>query len=213
VIGGRIVPAFTNSGLRQGSGIVVKASPQLTVLAVSAMALIVVIDAIRPESRLAATLAALAAAIHVARLAQWRTWHTLRQPILWVLHLGYAWLPLGLALKAMALWGTPEPGPAFAAFWLHALTIGGLATLILAVMTRAALGHTGRPLVVDPLIALAYGLLGAAAIIRVFGLGGFAMNYLAVVTISALCWTTALALFLVVYVPILLGPRVDGRPG
>jgi uncharacterized protein involved in response to NO len=221
VIGGRIVPAFTNSGLREraapdaaaAANVVAKASPTLTVLAVTAMGLIIVVDAWRPDGVVAAVLAAAAAAIHTVRLARWGTRHTLRQPIVWVLHLGYAWLPLGLALKATALWSTPEPGPAFAAFWLHALTIGGLATLIMAVMTRASLGHTGRPLVVDPLITLAYALLSAAAVIRVFGLGALGMNYLAVIAISALCWTTALALFLAVYVPILVGPRADGRPG
>jgi uncharacterized protein involved in response to NO len=214
VIGGRIVPAFTNSGLRQrGVSVVVKASPVLTTLAVTAMALIVAVDAWQPDGRLAAVLAAAAATIHAARLSQWGTRHTLRQPIVWVLHLGYAWLPIGLALKAAALWSTPEPGPAFTAFWLHALTIGGLATLIMAVVTRASLGHTGRPLVVDPLVTLAYAMLCAAAIVRVFGLGAFGMNYLAVIVISALCWTTALALFLAVYLPILTGPRIDGRPG
>jgi uncharacterized protein involved in response to NO len=83
----------------------------------------------------------------------------------------------------------------------------------MAVVTRASLGHTGRPLVVDPLVTLAYAMLCAAAIVRVFGLGAFGMNYLAVIVISALCWTTALALFLAVYLPILTGPRIDGRPG
>jgi uncharacterized protein involved in response to NO len=126
----------------------------------------------------------------------------------WVLHLSYAWLPVGLALKAIALlWG-----PAFAAFWLHGLTIGVLATMTLAVMTRASLGHTGRPLIVDPLITLAYLLLTAAAVIRVFGLA-FGLNYPSVIVLAALCWSVAFGIFLVIYAPILWRPRIDGKTG
>lgn len=83
----------------------------------------------------------------------------------------------------------------------------------MAVMTRASLGHTGRPLVVDPLVTLSYGLLCAAGVVRVFGLSGLGMNYLAVIAISALCWTTALALFVAIYGPILCSARLDGKPG
>jgi uncharacterized protein involved in response to NO len=104
-------------------------------------------------------------------------------------------------------------GFAASAFWLHALTVGVLATMILGVMTRVALGHTGRPLVVDPLIALAYILLLLAGLMRVFGFGVVGLNYPTVLVISASLWTGAFALFLYVYVPILWRPRADGKPG
>jgi uncharacterized protein involved in response to NO len=154
-------------------------------------------------------IAAVAASIQAVRLLQWATWRTLRQPLVWALHLSYAWLPVGLALKAVALLS----GAAFAAFWLHALTIGALATMILAVMTRASLGHTGRALIADPLITLAYLLLTAAATVRVFGLSAFRLNYPVVIIGSAFLWTTAFALFVYVYTPILWGPRADGKAG
>ena len=115
------------------------------------MIAVVLSDLFVPDGTIAGVIAALAAVIQVARLAQWRTLQTLRQPIVWVLHLAYVWLPLGLTLKAAAL----LTGAAPAAFWLHALTIGAAATMILAVMTRASLGHTGRPLVVRPVVAVA----------------------------------------------------------
>jgi uncharacterized protein involved in response to NO len=210
VIGGRIVPSFTSSALRPlGLENAVHNRPALTGLAIAGMIAVTLSDMFCPESRVAGLISAVAAMLQVARLLQWSTWRTLRQPIVWVLHLSYAWLPVGLALKAIALLS----GAAFAAFWLHALTIGALATMILAVMTRASLGHTGRALIVDPLITLAYLLLTAAALMRVFGLFAFRLNYPTVIIWSALFWTIAFALFVAVYAPILCGPRADGNAG
>jgi uncharacterized protein involved in response to NO len=116
------------------------------------MVLVTVGDIFWPDSHVAGAVAGIAAIAQGARLVQWRTLRTLRQPIVWILHLAYAWLPIGLALKAAAMLG----GYAIAAFWLHALTIGALTTMVTAVMTRASLGHTGRPLIVHPLITVAY---------------------------------------------------------
>lgn len=210
VVGGRIVPAFTSSALRQQSGAEsVRSSAALSVLAVACMALVAVGDVFWPDRPIAGLIAALAACIQALRLLQWGTIRTLRQPIVWVLHLGYAWLPVGLALKAVALLA----GSAFAAFWIHALTIGALTTMIMAVMTRASLGHTGRPLKVHSLITVGYLLLSAAAVMRVFGLSPFRLSYPVVIACSALLWTSAFAIFVGVYSPILWQPRVDGKPG
>lgn len=210
VIGGRIVPAFTASALRQrGNRAMVRVSSTLTALAVTAMIAVALGDLFLPDGTIAGTIAALAALVQAVRLAQWQTLRTLRQPIVWVLHLAYVWLPVGLALKAIALLGGAAP----AGFWLHALTIGAATSMILAVMTRASLGHTGRPLVVDPLIALAYVLVTAAALVRVFGLAVLPLSYREVILLAALLWTAAFALFLGIYAPMLLTPRVDGKPG
>lgn len=210
VIGGRIVPSFTSAALRAlGLPDPVHNSPVLTGLAIAGMVSVAMSDVYWPESRVAGVIAAIAAGIQAARLLQWATWLTLRQPIVWVLHLAYAWLPVGLALKAVALLS----GAAIAAFWLHALTIGALTTMILAVMTRASLGHTGRPLIANPLITLAYWLLTAAAAVRVFGLSALGLNYSLVIISSASFWTIAFALFVLVYAPILWGPRADGKSG
>jgi uncharacterized protein involved in response to NO len=210
VIGGRLVPSFTSSSLRPlGLHDAVHNRTSLSGLAIAGMIAVTLSDIVWPESRIAGAVAGVAAGLQATRLLQWATWRTLRQPIVWVLHLSYAWLPVGLALKAIALLS----GAAFAAFWLHALTIGALATMILAVMTRASLGHTGRALIVDPWITVAYLLLTAAALVRVFGLSAFRMNYPMVIIWSALFWTIAFALFVVVYAPILCGPRADGKAG
>ena len=207
VIGGRILPAFTSSGLRAtGSKLTVLAWPLIDAIAIAIMVAVAFVDLVWPASHGAGVLAGIAASVQATRLAQWRTTATFKQPILWVLHVAYAWLPVGLALKSGAL----LVGFAASAFWLHALTIGVLAIMIFGVMTRAALGHTGRSLVAQPLTVAAYVLLLLAGVTRVFGLSA-GLNYSLVIVLSASLWTSAFAFFLWVYVPILCSPRVDGK--
>jgi len=210
VIGGRIIPAFTNTALRQrGVPSGVLSWRAMTPLAVGAMLALTTMELWSPGSRAVGVLAAGAAVIQAVRLAQWQGLRTLRAPIVWVLHLGYLWLPLGLVLKALAI----LTGVAFAAFYMHALTIGAAVTMIMAVMTRASLGHTGRPLVVARLTVCAYGLLSAAAATRVFGPVLLPLPYTTVITLAAGFWTAAFVLYLAVYAPILLSARSDGKPG
>jgi uncharacterized protein involved in response to NO len=208
VIGGRITPSFTATALRQrGVEGAVRAWKGMTVVTVALMMAVAAVDLVKPGGVIAGWLALAAAIAQGARLVQWQGFRALHDPIVWILHLAYVWLPFGLALKALAILA----GMTAAAFWLHALTIGALATMILGVMTRVSLGHTGRPLRIRPLVTLAYLLVSAAALARVFGawLPGF--DYPAVIVLSAALWTAAFATFLWVYGPILLTPRVDPR--
>jgi uncharacterized protein involved in response to NO len=124
------------------------------------------------------------------------------------LHLAYAWLPVGLGLKAIYLLS----GAAWAAQWLHAFTAGTIAMMIVAVITRASLGHTGRPLVVSRAVAVAYGLLALAALVRVFG-PAVVPQYEWTVRLSGGLWIAAFTLLVWRYAPILLRARIDGRPG
>ncbi len=210
MIGGRIVPSFTANALRRrGLAAEIRSHAPLEALVVGAMALSVLVDALLPRSGAAGAVAAVAAVAQAARLSGWRSMRTLDEPIVWVLHAAYVWLPLGLALKAVHLLA----GSTWAAHWLHALTIGGAATMILAVTTRAALGHTGRPLIVSRSIAVAYGLLMLAALSRVFGPALWPGDYLATVEAAALLWIAAFAIYVTVYAPILVRERADGKPG
>lgn len=210
VIGGRIIPAFTASAFKQqGSSGTLRAWRGMTPLAVAAMIAVMVIDLWRPEGAAAGCAALAAASIQLVRLAQWQGLRTLRMPIVWVLHLAYLWLAVGLALKALALLG----GVPFAAYYLHALTIGAATTMIMAVMTRASLGHTGRALRISRPTACAYGLLTAAAVVRVFAPALPTLAYALVILFAAALWSAAFVLFLWVYGPILLKPRADGKPG
>jgi uncharacterized protein involved in response to NO len=210
IIGGRIIPAFTSAALKQrGISSAVHAWRGMTPLAIGVMVVVTIVDLWRPDTPIAGAIAAAAALIQAVRFAQWQGHRTLRMPIVWVLHLAYLWLPLGLALKAVAL----LTGMAFAAFYLHALTIGAAATMIVGVMTRASLGHTGRPLVVAWPTVCAYGLLMAAVIARVFGPATLPLSYSEVIVLAASLWTAAFVLYLYVYAPILWSPRADGKPG
>jgi uncharacterized protein involved in response to NO len=210
VIGGRITPSFTASAMRQrGVSQLPRTWPPMATVTVALMIAVAGVDLLMPGSTVAGWVALAAAVAQGARLVMWQGHRTLRDPIVWILHLGYAWLPIGLALKALAL----LVGVTGAAFWLHALTIGAIATMILGVMTRVALGHTGRPLQVHPLIKMAYLLVSAAAVARVFGARVPWIGYRAVIAVSAALWMMAFAAFLWVYGPILLSPRVDGKPG
>jgi uncharacterized protein involved in response to NO len=210
VIGGRIVPAFTANALRmRGEPVTTITRRPVELIVIGAMVAIAIVDLIAPDSIASGTLAAIAALAHAVRMSGWRSFRTRGTPILWVLHVGYAWIPLGLALKSSALLG----GAAWAMKWQHALTMGVFATMILAVMTRASLGHTGRPLVVARSIAVAYLLLTVGTLLRVFGIAVLPDHYLLTVTVSGLAWVLAFGIFVVVYAPVLWGPRADGKPG
>jgi uncharacterized protein involved in response to NO len=210
VIAGRIVPAFTANALRRaGETPDIASRAWLEKAVVGSMIAIALTDAFAPDSKLAGALAALAAAAHAYRLSGWRSFKTRGESILWILHVGYAWLPIGLALKALWMLGDV----AFALKWQHALTAGACATMILAVMTRASLGHTGRPLIVSRPITLAYMLLTFGVVVRVFGGAFWPQGYLLAMTIAGCAWTLSFLIYLVVYTPILVGPRADGKPG
>jgi uncharacterized protein involved in response to NO len=209
LVAGRIVPAFTRNRLAaEGVQAPVGAPLWLDRLVMAAMLAVLIGDLLLAARPAAGWLAACAGMVQLARLWHWQTARVLRVPLLWALHLGYAWLVVGLLLKGIWLLS----GLSVAAHWLHAFTSGCFGLMILAVMTRASLGHTGRPLVAPPVMVAAYLLLAAAALVRVFG-PALSGPYLGVVALAGLLWSGAFTLFVVVYFPILTRPRVDGRPG
>ncbi|MCP5368423.1 MAG: NnrS family protein [Hyphomicrobiales bacterium] len=199
VIGGRIVPSFTHNALPTAR---ITRWVWLERLALPTILAMAVVDLLPGADRAAAVLALLAAAVHALRLRGWGGLETLRSPILWVLHLGYAWLVLGLALRGLSgLTGLLPMGTA-----LHALTIGLVGVLTLGMISRVALGHTGRPLKVTGAIAAAYVLVTAAAVARLAGAalpGGAASAGL---ILSGLLWTAGFALYVKEYWAILTGP-------
>jgi uncharacterized protein involved in response to NO len=210
VIGGRIVPNFTASALRRrGIAVEIRSRAIVERVTIASMVLGVVVDAIAPLHWSAAAVAGIAAIAHAIRLSGWKSLRTLAEPIVWVLHAAYAWLPIGLALKAIFL----VTGAPWAFQWQHALTVGAATTMILAVTTRASLGHTGRPLIVSRGIGIAYVLLLLAALVRVFGPALLPAGYLATIETAAILWIAAFTIYLVVYTPILTMARVDQKPG
>jgi len=210
VIGGRIVPSFTANALRRhGEAPEIRGLPWLERGVIALMAAVILVDLWRPDGAASGWLAALVAVAQAWRLSGWRSIRARGEPILWVLHLGYAWIPVGFALKA--LWLLADAG--WSAHWVHALTMGAFGTMILAVTTRAALGHTGRPLTVGRSIAAAYVLLTLGVVTRVFAPALWPSHYLWTLLVSGSLWTAAFAVYLIVYTPILMLARADGKPG
>lgn len=209
VIGGRVVPAFTTNALRRaGEERLPVSHPPIEAAALLSVAALAVADLFAPGGYLTGAVAAIAALVHGARLAGWRGYRTLAEPILWIIHLGYAWLVLGFALKAMALLGGWLPATAAS----HALTIGAIGSMTLGVMSRAALGHTGRELRVAPSIVAAYLLVSAAAVVRIVGPALLPAYALQAFAAAAVLWVAAFTVFTLVYVPILIRPRAGTEP-
>jgi uncharacterized protein involved in response to NO len=210
IIAGRIVPSFTANALRnQGMEVSLRSSKLIERGVFIAMLAYIAVDVFPAERMLVVAVSAIAAALHFVRMSGWHSLKSRHDPIVWILHIAYLWLPLGLALRAVFLSG----GYVWAAFWQHALAAGAAATMILAVMTRASLGHTGRPLVVAPMTTVAYVSLALAIAVRVFGPALLPVSYMTNVVVAACLWVLAFTLFAIVYAPILLGPRVDGKSG
>ena len=208
LIGGRVVPAFTGNALAARG----KAEPLRTFsvrdrLAIGALVLMLLADLLG-FTRAAGAIALAAALLNAWRLHGWGGSRTLREPILWVLHLGYLWLAIGLAWKGWVdLSGFLPPADA-----LHGLAIGAVGTMTLAIMSRATLGHTGRPLHAPPPVVAAYLLVGAAAIARLAAPVAPA-HAVSLLVISGTLWSLAFVGFVFSLGPALVQPRIDSRPG
>jgi uncharacterized protein involved in response to NO len=204
IIGGRVIPGFTNNAI-PGAG--ARRLIWLEHGAIGSVLLVLLLDLFNLDQ--AASIAALvAAAIHAARLALWAPLKTRAHPILWILHVSYAWIVVHLALRGGAGFGlAPE------ALATHALTVGAIGGLTLGMMTRTARGHTARPLKAGNAEIAAYLLVQLAAAVRVFLPLMLPSAYAAAIMLSAALWSAAFAVFVVAFYPILSRPRLDGQPG
>ncbi len=204
ILGGRIIPAFTrNAMIRNGQDRNLPRSiGLLDATSIASMAAVLACHLAALPNVITGTAAALAAAANLARLAMWRWRAVLGEPILWSLHLAYLWIPVGLAAFSAALLGSWFSHSAA----LHLLAIGAIGGMTLAMMTRAPLGHTGRPLTVIRPIAGAYVLIAAAALLRGFGLDALPAEYFLVILIAGGLWTIGFLVFVIAYTPILIGP-------
>lgn len=207
LIGGRVIPFFTQRGLELQDGVAPLPRLDNLLMAGSIFVALLMLTGIglRPSPWQAPIFLILGLG-HMVRLLRWHHPRIWTVPLLWSLHLSYAWL--AIALIAMALWH---------AGWLlgfsqatHLLAIGGMGGMILAMISRVSLGHTGRPLQPARAMSLAFILINLAVPLRVWlsipmPLTGY--------WLAAVCWAAAFALFVCYYAPILLAPRPDGRPG
>jgi uncharacterized protein involved in response to NO len=205
VMGGRVIPMFTNNGV---PGTDARRQPLLEKAALGLVLAVLAADVLHAPAWLIAVAAALAAVAHLARWLLWQPWATLRTPLVWVLHLAYAWIPVHLALRAMAAIGWVAPSAA-----VHALTVGAVGGLIIGMMTRTARGHTARRLQADRWDVCAYLLVAAAALVRVLlPLAAPAFTLQAILASGAL-WSLGFAVYAVRYFNVLARPRLDGKAG
>jgi uncharacterized protein involved in response to NO len=208
VLGGRLTPAFTANALaRAGRPTDVRATPWAERAVQPAVIAAAFADLAAPGSAASGALALAAGTVVLARMRAWRTARARGDALVWSLHVGHAWVGVGFACLGLADLGDWLPGTS----GLHALTAGAFGAMILAVMTRVPLGHTGRPLAAPRGIPLAYALVSLGALARVLG-PAVAPGFGAIALAGAL-WSGGFAIFVAVYAPILVGPRVDGQPG
>lgn len=210
IIGGRIGPAFTRNWLL-GRGLdaeAVQVHPWLDVLALGLVVVLALSTLFGLSSQIVGTIALAAALAHLARLVEWQGWRAWRDPLVWVLHLGYAWIVIALLLRGIAGHTLALPWNA----WIHALSVGAMGTLILGVMSRATLGHTGNELRLPAGGWLMFALMTIAAAARTGNATGwFDHNFS--LTLAGLAWIAAFALFGLLFFPKLMRPRADGQPG
>lgn len=210
IIAGRIIPAFSANWLRLhgDNPQAVKTFRSLEIFSTGSVAALLVADWLPLSIQVKGVLALLAATANGLRLVGWAGWKTTREPLLWILHLAYLWIVIALLLRGAAAF-TPLLS---SSLWQHALSVGGMATLILGVMTRVTMGHTGRPLKLLRFALLAYIAIILATVLRLLVAAG-ALDFKLGVSLSALAWIIAFGLFVILYGPALMSPRADGKPG
>ncbi len=208
LMAGRVIPAFTANAVPEARP---RRNVYVECVAFGALAVLLVAGPLAPwlpGGPWLVAVAAIGAVAHVVRLWLWDPAATRGEPLLWVLPLSYAWLPAALVLRA--LWLADADVPQAAAF--HALGAGAIGGLMLAMMTRSALGHTGRALAAGPVEVTVYASVHLGAALRVFGplAGGAAEPH--AFAASTVLWSGGFALFCAAYWPVLTRPRIDEAP-
>jgi len=205
ILGGRVIPFFTDRGLDRE---VTRRWKAIEALSIGSLLLLAILDLQNVTAPVVASVAAGAALVHALRLYGWYQAGIWRLPMVWVLQLAYAWLVVGLLLQALAAAGLLNPMLA-----LHAHTLGAIGGMTLGMMARVSLGHSGREINATCLTTWAFVLINLAALVRVLLPIVDAPHYSLWLQLAAIFWTLAFALFVLVYAPMLVKPRVDGHPG
>ena len=203
VMGGRVIPMFTANAVRGASPLRYR---WLEYAVFGSIVALLATDLLVLPASWTALAAAAGALAHGARLLLWQPWLTLKRPILWILHLSYAWIVAYLALRATAAMGWVPISLA-----IHALTIGAIGGLTLGMMTRTARGHSGRPLDAGSAEVACFVLIQFAVMARVFVPLAVPESYRHAIIASGVFWVCAYTLLAVRLAPMLLRPRIDGR--
>ncbi len=203
LIGGRIIPSFTRNWLvRQGPGRLPRPFDRFDVLALALAGATLVLWIATPDAGVTASAAIAAAAAHFWRLSRWAGERAGPEPLVLILHAGYAFIPLGFSLVGLSVL---RADIILASAATHAWTAGAIGTMTLAVMTRASLGHTGRPLTATRAIQAIYAAVILAAVARLGA--GFGVARDPMLQLAAAAWGFAFAGFSAVFAPLLAARR------
>jgi uncharacterized protein involved in response to NO len=210
LVGGRIVPSFTGNWLARRGGSLPAAFGVADRLALAAGVLALIAWVAAPGAAASGALCLAAGLLNLARLARWNGVSTAAEPLILILHLGFLFVPVGFLFAGGAALA-PEVVPVSAA--VHAWTAGAIGVMTLAVMTRASLGHTGRPLSAGGREVAIYAFALGAAGLRIAG--ALVPGTVALLYVSALLWILAFGGFALGFLQVLacpkLAPKVPNR--
>lgn len=204
VMGARVIPGFTaNATLAKTTS-----HPKTDMMALCVMSGCFISWLSSTPGAVTVALSLLGAGLHFLRMRDWKSIKTLQHPLLWILHLSYAWIGIGTALLGLASLGLASASSA-----LHAMSVGAMSSLIVGMIARTTRGHTGQRMLSSPFDILMFSAIQIAAVVRL------SANYVAVgvrphfLIASALMWSAAFLFYIIKYASSLFRPRIDGRPG
>lgn len=205
IMGGRVIPFFTERGV---NGVTTKKWKWIEILSPLSVILVVAADVILTENVIVGYLALFAGIIHFIRLAGWYSNKIWSVPLVWILQIAYLWFVVGFILKSLIIFDLTQDILSH-----HAFTVGGIGIMTLGMMARVSLGHTGREMKLNRWMVLSFVLINVAAVIRVILPMFMTDSYMQLIQIAGWLWVAAFVIYVVVYTPMWIRPRVDGRPG
>ncbi len=205
VMGGRVIPFFTERGV---NGVVTKKWNWIEHLSPLSVIFVVLSDLVYPNSTITGFFALFAAIIHFIRLAGWYSHKIWYVPLVWILQIAYAWFIIGFIIKALTIFSIDK-----SVFAFHAFAVGGIGIMTLGMMARVSIGHTGREMILDRWMVLSFILINIAVIVRVIIPMFIPDLYLNSIHISGWFWIVSFSIYAIVYTPMWLRARIDGREG
>jgi len=205
IMGGRVIPFFTERGV---NGVKTKTWPWIERLSALSVVLIVLGEIFFTDNVFIGYIAMFAAVTNFIRVAGWYSNKIWTVPLVWILQVAYLWIVFGFVIKGWVIFNINE-----SLFAIHAFTIGGIGIMTLGMMARVSIGHTGRDMILNSWMTLAFILINIAAITRVIMPMLMPNLYLFYIQLSGWLWVSAFVIFFLVYTPMWIRPRIDGRPG
>lgn len=205
IMGGRVIPFFTERGV---SGVTTKKWKWIEFLSPASVILVIIADIVFTNRIIIGYLALFTGVVHLVRLAGWYSNKIWSVPLVWILQVAYLWFVIGFILKSLMVFNLTE-----SVLSLHAFTAGGIGVMTLGMMARVSLGHTGREMKINNAMVLAFVLINIAAVVRVIAPVFLTDSYLQLIQISGWLWILAFIIFFVIYTPMWVRSRVDGREG